>query len=46
MDTMDLERYSRSRINSTHHQDSIWKGVVEVIQLDPADCVGKVWSDE
>ena len=45
MDTVDIERYSRSRINSTHRQDSIRKGVVEVIQLDSADCFSKVFSD-
>ena len=46
MDTMDIERYSRRRINSTHRQDSVRKGIIEVIQLDATDCVSKVWSDE
>ena len=45
IDRVDLERYSRRRINSVHRQYSIWKGIVEMIQLDAEDCVSKVCSD-
>jgi hypothetical protein len=45
IDTVDLERYSRGRINSVHRQDSIRKGIVEVIQLDAEQCASKVYSD-
>ena len=42
--TMEVERYSRGRINSTHRQKPIRNGIVNVIQLDATDGVGEVRS--
>ena len=40
--TVNLKQYSRRRINSAHRQNSIWKEIIEVIQLDATDCSGKI----